>query len=185
VFLSGLPGLEKVAESEILSDVVAERSPMTQVVIARRRRRTVFLLLSLAVLACSATSQSMVPRYITSASPIEYLCVAVDPLQKDGVWWWQSFTSGCATRSTGPGVFKADQATVSHATRSTVVITFRVGMHSTTEPFREIHLVIEGDSMHSIASGAGVPVVRRDNLDVPPIDGSLDRPRADRRRGER
>src|SRR5438552_5104087 len=124
---------------------------MTQVVIARRRRRTVFLLLSLAVLACSATSQSMVPRYITSASPIEYLCVAVDPLQKDGVWWWQSFTSGCATRSTGPGVFKADQATVSHATRSTVVITFRVGMHSTTEPFREIHLVIEGDSMHSHA----------------------------------
>jgi hypothetical protein len=121
-------------------------------------------------------------RYIVTASPIDIgtsapgLCVAVDPSTEHGVWWWEPGTSGCASRSTGPGVFEADQATVSPATQSpTIGVRFRVGLHSMTRPFVEIHLVIEDGSMRLVASGARVPILRRRNLDVPPVDGSLDR----------
>jgi len=151
--------------------------------IARMRRRSYLFLLPFELLGCSARpcSRSAVLRYIVTASPIDIgtftrgLCVAVDPGTEHGVWWWEPGTSGCASRSTGPGVFEADQATVSRATQSpTISARFRVGLHSTTRPFADIHLVIEDGSMRVVASGTRVPILRRCNLDVPPVDGSLD-----------
>jgi hypothetical protein len=136
------------------------------------------------MLGCSAglRSRAAVPRYIVTASPIDVgtgapgLCVAVDPSTEHGVWWWEPGASGCASRSTAPGVFEADQATVSHATESSAIdVRFRVGLHSIARPFAEIHLVIEDGSMRVVASGARVPVLRRPDLDVPTADGSLDR----------
>src|SRR5215213_5496383 len=154
---------------------------MMPVPIARMRRRSYLFVLPF-VLGCSARlcSRSAVPRYIVTASPIDVgtftpgLCVAVDPSTEHGVWWWEPGTSGCASRSTGPGVFEADQATVSHATQSPAInVRFRMGLHSMARPFVEIHLVIEDDSMRVVASGARVPILRRPDLDVPPADGSL------------
>jgi hypothetical protein len=127
----------------------------------------------------------MVPRYIVTASPIEVglgtpLCIAVDPRKEHGVWWWQPGASGCASRSTGPGVFEADSATVSQSTQSPVInVSFRLPLHSIVRPFVDIHLVIEHGTMCAVASCAPVPILRRDDLDVPPVDGSRDRQRDD------
>ena len=152
--------------------------------IARMRRRSYLFLLPFELLGCSArpSSRSAVLRYVVTASPIDIgtsttgLCVAVDPSTEHGVWWWEPGTSGCASRSTGPGVFAADQATVAKETQSAAIsVRFRVQLHSRTRSFVEIHLVIEDGSMRAVASGARVPILRRRNLDVPPVDGSLDR----------
>jgi hypothetical protein len=48
------------------------------------------------------------PRYVVTASPIDVrvgsgLCVAVDPSDPKGVWWWQP-GEDCSSRSTGPMV---------------------------------------------------------------------------------
>ena len=163
---------------------------MVPFAIARRCCRC-SLLLPFALLACSARSRgrSAVPRYIVTASPIDVglgtaaLCIAVDTLNEHGVWWWQPGTSGCANRSTGPAVFEADQATVSQSTRSPAInVGFRLPLHSTIRPFVDIHLVLEHGSMRAVASRASVPTLRRSNLDVPPVDGSLDRRRDDQSR---
>src|SRR5687768_9132925 len=89
--------------------------------------------------------QSVTPRYQVTASPIDVgngirLCVAIDPADSQGVWWWGPGASGCASRSTGPGVFRADQATVSQSPPTAVG--FRLGTHSATRPFIDVRMVI-------------------------------------------
>src|SRR2546423_13623010 len=48
--------------------------------------------------------------YIVTVEPISVhrgpgsgLCVAIDPADPTGVWWWGAGRSGCATRNTLPG----------------------------------------------------------------------------------
>ncbi len=85
------------------------------------------LWLALTVLNLLATrgSAGQVPaatgRYVVTATPItitglfKALCVGVDPTDAHGVWWWEPGRSGCSSRSTGPGVFPAEDATVSRS----------------------------------------------------------------------
>ena len=131
-------------------------------------------LLACGPVACRFASQSQpsVPRYAVTASPIDIgvgsgLCVAVDPLDREGVWWWEPGASGCSSRSTGPGVFHAEHATVLQLAQSgPVALSFRLQTHSATRLFVDVRLVVEGGDMRAVETGARVPIRRRNDLDV-------------------
>ena len=144
-------------------------------VVAHMRCGYFLFLLAFGTVACRSACQSRpsVPRYVVTASPIDVgvgtgLCVAVDPLDQDGVWWWEPGASGCPSRSTGPGVFHAEHATVSQSAKSGLVaLSFRVQTHSETRPFVDVKLVVEDGDMRAVETGARVPIHRRNDLDVP------------------
>jgi len=138
------------------------------------RHRCFLVLLILTLAACSSfRSPSATPRYIVTAKPIDIgvrtrLCVAVAALDEHGVWLWGHGSLGCASRSTGPGVFKADQAAVSQRTQSSpIMLGFRLALHSTTRPYVQVRLVVENGEMRAVDSGARVPILRRNSLDLP------------------
>ena len=132
-------------------------------------------LLGLVSGACRLTSRThpSIPRYVVSTRPIDIglgagFCIAVDPADRQGVWWWEPGGSGCASRSTGPDVFKAEHASVSRPAKSgPIAISFRVGTHSITRPFVDVRLVLESGELRVVESGARVPTERRNDLDVP------------------
>jgi len=131
-------------------------------------------LLACGSVACrsASLSQSSLPRYAVTASPIDIrvgpgLCVAVDPLDREGVWWWEPGVSGCSSRATGPGVFHAEHAAVLQSARSgPVAFSFRLQTHSATRPFVDVRLVVEDGDMRAVETGARVPIRRRNDLDV-------------------
>ena len=100
------------------------------------------------------------------------MCVAVDPADPQGVWWWEPGQSGCSSRSTGPGVFRAGQATVVTRTESAKTeVGFRLHLHglpgSTMPSFVDVRLAIQDGNMLAAATGAWVTTGRRNDLDVP------------------
>jgi hypothetical protein len=111
-------------------------------------------------------------RYAVSSAPLNVgssgkLCIAVDPSDPHGIWWWQSWTDNCATRDTGPGLIKADEATVSIDSVG-VHASFRLGLHGVPpQPDHlDVRLVIAGRRIRS-ESGNDVPVVYRADLNIP------------------
>jgi hypothetical protein len=124
-------------------------------------------------LACGATAPA---RYLVTTSPLDVglgsqrLCIAVDPDDRTGVWWWDPGQSGCSSRSTGPGVVHAEQAGVM-AAGSVVQVTFRVPVQrpagSTLPGFADIAIAIEDGIMRALAVGQRVPVERRPDLEIP------------------
>src|ERR1043166_8409905 len=120
--------------------------------------------LGLAVLAsCGAPSTA---RYLVTASPLtigavrQRLCIALDPSDQQGVWWWEPSGPDCARRSTGPGVFHADQASVLQGEHSGLHAGFRLaliqGPHSAAPPFVDVELILEGAPMRAVATGVRV-----------------------------
>lgn len=147
-------------------------------VIGLTRYRCVSLLLVLAVTGCSSAPRSagVELRYVVTAVPIDIglnpdgICVALDPLDAHGVWWWEPGASGCSTRSTGPGVFPADQATVSQSLDTgRIAAKFRIGTHSTTRPFVEVTLAAENGEIQVAESSTRVPIQHRDDLEMPEV----------------
>jgi len=153
-----------------------KRRHMPHVVI-RPRGVCFVLLLTLWPVGCRSSSQPQPPpRYVVTASPIDVglgpsgVCVAVDPLDRRGVWWWEPGASGCATRSTGPGLFHADKATVSRSVHSgPTALSFRLQTHSTTRPFIDVRLLVDDGNMRALESGARVLTSRRHDLDIPEL----------------
>lgn len=133
------------------------------------------LIFGLVFVACGSKpkSQSTAPRYLVTARPINIgvgsgLCIAVDPLDKLGVWWWEPGGSGCASRSTGPGVFHAEDPRVSRSAQSgAIAISFRLGTHSMTRPFVDVRLLLERGDLRAVETGAQGPTQGRNDLDVP------------------
>jgi hypothetical protein len=112
---------------------------------------------------------SAAPKYVVTEAPIDVgrgilLCVAVDRDDPQGVWWWGPGRDGCQTRSTGPGLFHADDGQVSHVD-SRVNVAFRLGLHSLTEQTMIVRLAIDDGQMRAEGSNARVAIVRRANLD--------------------
>ena len=130
--------------------------------------RLACFLVALAVVSCQS-----VPRYIVTDTPVDVgvapgLCIAVDPNDEHGVWWWQAGQHGCASQSTGPGLFHPEDAIVSRAAASgPVAISFRLGTHSNTRPWVDVRLTLDQTGMRSSATGSQVSVTRRTNLDIP------------------
>jgi hypothetical protein len=139
------------------------------------------LLICLELGACRSPSRSTpaVPRFIVSGAPLGLvnvqhpgLCVAVDPSDPKGVWWWEPGRSGCSSRSTGPDVFPANDATVvSRPDTVDVDVRFRVqlivGPGSTGVDFRDVRLVLRDGRMEVVGSTASVSTVRRRDLVLP------------------
>ena len=129
------------------------------------------LLLGLSLGACRTVVPSL-PRYIVTFAPIQLavghpgLCVAVDPTDAHGVWWWEPGRSGCTSRTTGPTVFAADLAKVTARNGAATQVEFRVPLMA--GPPRDYTLVIEGDGLRDAASGERVPTERRNDLNIPP-----------------
>lgn len=125
----------------------------------------------------SVTPPPSPPRYIVTTAPLDVavgsgLCVAVAATAPRGVWWWQPGDAGCASRSTGPGVFDALDATVGDRTESGAIeVRFRVPLHfrpgSTMPPFADVRLTIQNGTMQAAATGARVTTTRRNDLDLP------------------
>ena len=122
------------------------------------------------------------PAYLVTTAPIDLgpgparKCVAIDPTDRRGAWWWEPGQSGCSTRSTGPGIFHADGAAVVATGASTPIdVQFRLerilGPGSTQSPFVEVHLTIQDGYVRVSGSAARVRVERRNSLDIPGVPG--------------
>jgi hypothetical protein len=115
-------------------------------------------------------------RYVVSAAPIDIglsqrFCVAVEPTNAKGIWWWEPGPTGCATRSTGPSVFEAQNASVKSASSNTIEIRFRVPLHGdarTQQPDAiDVMMILEGGHLIVPATHARVATERRRALDIP------------------
>jgi hypothetical protein len=99
-------------------------------------------------------------RYVVTAAPLGVgvpakLCLAVDPADVHGVWWWEPGTNGCANRSTGPD--------------GAIEVAFRLPLHAQVgeRDSIDVRLTIEGGRMRSSASAEGVAVATRRDLEIP------------------
>jgi len=139
-----------------------------------------FLSALAAVAACRAASpvspQSL--RYAVTTMPIDTgvgspaICVAVDQTDASGVWWWEPGPAGCATRSTGPAVFRGERGSVSPRPGTTAFdVQFQMqmitGPASTAPASRTVALVLQQENLLATASGARVAVARRADLEIP------------------
>jgi len=126
----------------------------------------------------SSGCHSVLPRnvaasnYLVTGTPINVglapgLCIAIDPDNERGVWWWEAGASGCTTRSTGPGLFPGDQATVSRSSPGTTTAAFRLPTHSSTRPYIDVRVVVERGQMRELDTHAQVGIQPRSNLHIP------------------
>jgi hypothetical protein len=131
--------------------------------------------LGVCLAGCAPIAAPPPGRYLATSDPLlvgptnTALCIAVDPRDPHGVWWWQPGPSGCATRITGPEVFHADQAVVARSTEADVVTAaFRLQLHSAHPPsYLDVSLVVEQGRMRTLDDKAAVAVHRRSDLIVP------------------
>lgn len=98
------------------------------------------------------------------------LCIAVDPTDKHGVWWWDPGPSGCSTSINGPtAVIRAQQAEVVRTRFGAVNASFQLQLHR-GGPL-DVVLLLQDGSLRDTASGMRVLTSRRTNLDIPPAYG--------------
>ena len=140
---------------------------------------TVLLVGVVGLAACKSIppSASSAPRYIVTAAPLVLIgpghpgiCVAVDPRDTQGVWWWDAGWTGCTTRSSS--VIQNDASrSVTRTRTGTVEVSFGVGLingPNSTRPNRvDVRIVLQNDTMRVVASGASVATVRRHDLLLP------------------
>jgi hypothetical protein len=141
------------------------------IIVGHLRRGSLFVLTVLALAACRPGQA----RYLVTATPIDVgvgtgLCLAIDPLDQHGIWWWQPGATGCASRSTGPGVFHAAEGRISTSVSGTPTsVGFRLGTHSTTRPFIDVQLLVEDASIRALNTGATASLEGRNDLEVPEV----------------
>ena len=122
--------------------------------------------------SASDAAQPMAP-YVVTTTPIKThagslgVCIAIDPLDPHGVWWWEPGASGCATRSTGPDVFRADDATVSRPRPGLTAVEYRQAVHAIDRPYVSVRLMLDGHRLRSAETGSEVGVEGRRDLEVP------------------
>lgn len=144
-----------------------------------RMGRTDGLLALVVLVGFSASScSSLTPaagRYIVTATPLNViggnhpgLCIAVDPSDKQGVWWWEPGPGGCSTSINSPRVFRAQQAAVAQA-GSVVDVRFELDLHVAGP--RHAVLQLQDSNLQDVGSGMRVATARRANLDIAPAYG--------------
>ena len=110
------------------------------------------------------------PRYIVTSAPLNVidpahpgLCIAIDPKNPKGIWWWDAGRSGCTDRSSS--TMAADRASVTRGTAGTVDASFQVGLMSG----RNLHVRLEAfdGRIRDTISGVSVPAERRGTLELP------------------
>jgi hypothetical protein len=110
------------------------------------------------------------PRYIVTSTPLKLidpahpgLCIAIDPNDPKGVWWWDAGRSGCTDRSSS--TMAADRASVARATAGTVDASFQVGLVSGRN--LQVRLEAFDGRIRDTISGLTVPAERRATLELP------------------
>jgi hypothetical protein len=142
----------------------------------RDRKDTMFRWATLlfAVVGASGcrSASSPPPRYIVTVTPFPFLggrhpgfCVAVDPNDSQGVWWWEPGRSGCRSRSTGPAVFPAGAARVARSSSGIIEASFEIQLM--INPPRQVRLEVHEDHMRAMPSGPLVSAERLATLDFP------------------
>jgi hypothetical protein len=138
------------------------------------------LLLAAALTACRTPPRPTTdaPRYLVTASPIDTgvttqrLCIAVDAGDAHGVWCWEPGSAGCAGRSTGPGVFRAEGGSVvKRGASAPVEVGFRLQLHrapaSHLPEFVDVRLTVEDGAFRAAATADTVAAAPRANLELP------------------
>lgn len=112
-----------------------------------------------------------VPRYIATVAPIDVLgsghpglCIAVDPADAHSAWWWEPGSSGCATRSTGPALFRVTATVAASSSSGHIDVHFELPLHVGV---RDVRMVLLDGRMRDAVSGATVSTTRRGDLDIP------------------
>lgn len=134
-------------------------------------------LLVLAMARCGQTDGGSPRRYVVTASPIDLgigggrFCVAFDPGDPKGVWWWEP-GKDCSTRSTGPGVFQAEDAMViPSAPPGSAEVRFRLQLIgppvSGDSRFVQISLRFEDGQLQASGTGSRVATITRRDLELP------------------
>src|SRR4030095_9683767 len=121
-------------------------------------------------LSCGTAAQS---RYSITTDPIvpvgDGLCVAIDPSDPQGAWWWNFGRSGCFSRTSS--IMHPGDATVVASNDGSVDVQFSVGLHALpADPqFFRVHLVLKDEKATPLvgSKSSSVSVVRRNNLDLP------------------
>ena len=146
-------------------------------------RSSIFRLIVLALVVSAALTEAVArsadaqrdARYIVTATPLALVgpghpgvCLAIDPADAQGVWWWEPGPSGCATRTTGPAVFPAHRAAVGVTGAGNADIRFELQLMSGT---RDVRLRLEDGAIRVMPSGARVQTKRRNDLNIPPAHG--------------
>ena len=110
------------------------------------------------------------PRYIVTGTPLKLigpthpgLCVAIDPKDPAGIWWWDAGRTGCADRSSS--TMPADRAIVASTAGPTIDASFQIGLLSGQHLQVRLHAV-DGQIRDTI-SGVTVAAERRESLDMP------------------
>ena len=120
------------------------------------------------------TSDRAGAHYVVTATAIDVgvgsgICVAVDPDDSRGVWWWQP-GSDCSTRTTGPGVFRGEEAAVSRRSDATE-IRFRIQVHGASKPpgpsYVDVQLTAQDTWLRSMTTNSKVGTVMRRDLEIP------------------
>ena len=110
------------------------------------------------------------PRYIVTSIPLKVidpahpgLCIAIDPKDPKGIWWWDAGRSGCTDRSSS--TMAAGRASVTPATTGAVHASFQVGLMSGEN--LQVRLEAFDGRIRDTISGLSVPAERRASLEVP------------------
>ena len=110
------------------------------------------------------------PRYIVTSTPLKVidpahpgLCIAIDPKDPKGIWWWDAGRSGCTDRSSS--TMAAARASVTRGTAGTVDASFQVGLISGRN--LQVRLQAFDGRIRDTISGLTVPAQRRSTLELP------------------
>jgi len=121
--------------------------------------------LSIVLGACASQ-----PRYIVTGAPLKVidpahpgLCIAIDPKDPKGIWWWDAGPSGCTDRSSS--TMAADRANVTRRTTGTVDGSFQVGLIDGRN--LQVRLEVFDGRVRDTISGLSVALERRATLEVP------------------
>jgi hypothetical protein len=122
-----------------------------------------------ALLTCLSVTGAAAPRmrYVVTERPLNIglsgtgICVALDIQDQQGAWWWEPGAPGCTTRSTGPDLFRADAARVTSKPDGRVNATFRIGTHSTTQPFVEVEVEAANEEIRVVQPESDLHVPAR------------------------
>jgi hypothetical protein len=135
------------------------------------------LMFSLVLVGCARSTRSPDERhYVVTASPIEVgvgsgLCIALDLNDPRGVWWWQP-GDDCSKRTTGPGVFPAEQAVITRGQGAvTADVRFRVQVHGAphaVDPaYVDVRLALKDGRLGSPGTDKWVNTITRRDLEIP------------------
>src|SRR4029453_601762 len=104
------------------------------------------------------------PRYIVTTTPLKVidpahpgLCIAIDPKDPRGIWWWDAGRSGCTDRSSS--TMAASRASVTRGTSGPIDASFQVGLVSGRN--LDVRLEAFDGRIRDAISGVSVPAERR------------------------